>query len=245
MGRLRIMAGCVAVFAVAALSGPSNVRTTDKFSWGENIGFMNWRDAEESAAGVRIQPTILSGYVWAENIGYIHLGDGQPADGLHYANADSTDFGVNIDPLTGALYGYAWGENVGWINCDTRDALGGNNQQARFDFGAGRFRGYCWGENVGWINLNHSTHFVGIVPQECSDPFADVDDDGDVDLSDFAHFQLCHTGDRGGVAPGCECFNRGEAGFPQGDNDIDVDDLAAFTNCQSGPAVPLNPACDD
>ena len=78
----------------------------------------------------------------------------------------------------------------------------------------------------------------------CHDPFADVDEDNDVDQEDFAALQRCFTGAGGGVLAGCECFNRPEAGFPHGDNDVDADDLDAFEACASGPEVPVNAACD-
>jgi hypothetical protein len=75
----------------------------------------------------------------------------------------------------------------------------------------------------------------------CPRPFADADHDGDVDQVDFSYLQLCHTGWYGGVASGCECFNR------DSDNDVDADDMADFDACWTGPNVPwsqaLTPDC--
>ncbi len=235
----------VTILVGSMVSGVTNIDNVLKYSWGENVGWFNWRDADGGGAGIRVLPTHLSGYAWGENVGWIHFGDGTPGDGQLYANADGTDYGVNVHPTTNALYGYAWGENVGWINFDTSAQLGSFTQHARYDPGANRLRGYAWGENVGWINLDDATRYVSVVPPACADPFANVDADIDVDQTDFAAFQLCHSGDGGGIGDGCECFNRPEAGFPLGDNDIDAEDLDAFELCASGPTVPLNAACDD
>ncbi|NLE61922.1 MAG: hypothetical protein GX616_26505 [Planctomycetes bacterium] len=81
------------------------------------------------------------------------------------------------------------------------------------------------------------------------DVFADADEDGDVDQADFAVFQLCYTGDGGGVLSDpeyCQCLDRRNNDNSSGqDNDIDSFDLAAFEDCASGPGVPADPACDD
>ena len=49
----------------------------------------------------------------------------------------------------------------------------------------------------------------------CPAPFADTDEDGDVDRDDFAGLQACFTGTNGGAPTGCGCFNRA------GDSDVD------------------------
>ena len=72
-------------------------------------------------------------------------------------------------------------------------------------------------------------------------PFADADDDLDVDAWDFAGWQRCFTGSGGGVPADCECFNR------DADNDIDGGDFTEFANCVTGSTVTwseaLTPAC--
>lgn len=148
------------LLAVPALA-QSNIDATSKFAWGENIGWLNWRDANSAADGVRVNATFLEGWIWAENVGWINTGNG----GAPYANTDGSSFGVNIGP-GGFLNGFAWGENIGWINFDTQAAVGAA-LGARFDSAAGRFRGYAWGENVGWINLDDGTHFVAVPPACC------------------------------------------------------------------------------
>ncbi len=132
-------------------------RPDHKFAWGENIGWANWRDADDAAQGVVVNDTFLPGYIWAENVGWINVGN-DPLDGETHANIDDTDFGVNVDIGTEHLSGYGWAENVGWVDFDT-SSLG--SDRAGFDTVEGRFRGYVWGENVGWINLDDATHFVG------------------------------------------------------------------------------------
>src|SRR5690606_25409874 len=132
-----------------------------KFSWGENIGFMNWADANGGAQAVQVHPRFLSGFIWGENVGWINTGDGTPADGIAYANVNGTDFGVNVAE-DGELSGLAWGGTCGWINC-SGGATATPPRPERIDFATNRLRGYAWGENVGWINLDDSIHYVGLI----------------------------------------------------------------------------------
>src|SRR6187549_2310553 len=96
----------VLVAAPAALAQVSNIDEYNKHCWSENIGFLNWRDADGAAAGARFYPTHARGAVWGENVGWVRLGNA-PLDGYQYSNADNTDHGVNVDPGTGDLSGYA------------------------------------------------------------------------------------------------------------------------------------------
>lgn len=239
----RFLVGVLCVGAAGLCMGITNIDPASKYTWGENIGWMNWRDADSGATGIRVHATFLSGFAWAENVGWINLGDGTPANGIAYANAAGADFGVNIDPATGALFGLAWGENIGWLNFDTRAALGPSGQQARLDYATNRFHGYAWGENVGWINLDDSASYAAYVPTACNDHWADSDGDDDVDQDDFGSLQACFSGTGRPARSGCECFDRPESGLPHGNNAVDSDDFAAFESCVSSPAVPANPAC--
>ncbi len=77
----------------------------------------------------------------------------------------------------------------------------------------------------------------GTVPcrQACAkEPYAGADQDGDIDMDDFAEFQKCFN--PAGVAPGCGCFDRGN-GFPDGK--IDQADFEAFRACATGANVPF------
>lgn len=171
-----------AAFAATAspclAQSPLVVSSTNKFAWNENCGWLNFNGS--STLNVRLSPTFLSGFVWAENIGWINLGNGTPANGLSYANANGADFGVNRNATTNALSGYAWGENVGWVNF-SGGALASPANFARYDPASRRLRGYAWGENIGWVNLDAST-FVGI---RCS---ADFNDNGSVSVPDIFDF---------------------------------------------------------
>ena len=171
-----VMCGVVCAVVSGAALGDSNVSMTDKFSWQENTGWMNWRDANGTISGVEILSDHLRGFIWCENIGWVNAGNG----GGPYAPGGSqtgADFGINVDPESGELSGFAWGENVGWINFST-SGLGAD--AARYDFDDRRFYGYAWGENIGWVNLDDSVHFVG---GSCP---GDLNNDGAVDSSDLA-----------------------------------------------------------
>ncbi len=66
----------------------------------------------------------------------------------------------------------------------------------------------------------------------CNVPFADWDDDGDVDHVDFGILQSCLGGDASGA---CACFDRDE------DEAIGIADFEEFEACWTGPAVPWSP----
>jgi hypothetical protein len=151
--------GAAAILAPVALAvAQTDIDPVNKYCWQENAGWMNWRDANGGAQGVRDLMTCLSGFIWCENIGWVNVGDGTPANGTTYTNAMGVDFGVNVQQ-TGALSGFGWGENVGWINF-SGGAMASPPQPARLDLISGRFRGYAWGENIGWINLDDAAKFV-------------------------------------------------------------------------------------
>jgi hypothetical protein len=81
----------------------------------------------------------------------------------------------------------------------------------------------------------------------CHDPFADADQDGDVDQYDFAQFQLCFTGNgipypTGGEFEYCQCFDREGVDGPDGD--VDQGDFLFFEQCSSGSNVPADVNCD-
>ena len=117
--------------ATAPALAQTNISALHEFSWGENVGWMNWRDANSGAQGVRVTSTYLSGYVWGENAGWISVGNGLPTGpGPRYTNATGPETGVNI-LVNGDLDGFAWAENVGWVNFGTAAALGVD--RARYD----------------------------------------------------------------------------------------------------------------
>lgn len=198
----------------ASVWAQSNVDLDNKFSWSENCGWMNWRDADATNRGAFLsdEPSVLSGLVWCENVGYINLGGGAPANGINYTNTSGADFGVNV-LSNDLLQGYAWGENIGWVNFGVFGTLD-STQQARYDAETLRFRGFAWGENVGWINLDNVSHYVAIAPL-CAGCPADYNQNGGVEGSDISAF-----------------FSDYEQGLPCADVDhnggIDGADLAYF-----------------
>jgi hypothetical protein len=167
-----------------------------KYSWGENVGWLNFG----SRSGVTVTDANLTGYVWAENIGWIILDP----------NSDDPNVGIKNDG-TGLLSGYAWAENVGWINFSPK-VLGDPNHYGVTIDTEGYFRGWAWGENIGWINVNPQVpddpNHYGVVTAwttslyidnddlgrfceqwlyEGSDLAADLDNDKNVNSSDYAY----------------------------------------------------------
>jgi len=66
----------------------------------------------------------------------------------------------------------------------------------------------------------------------------DFDDDGDVDLADFAEFQICALGPAiSQTAPVCT------DAWLDADDDVDLNDFAIFEGCFGGPDKPADPNC--
>lgn len=234
------LASCVRLALVLVLAcvrwagAVDEIDPSHRYAWGENIGWLNWRDAGDppGSQGVHIHDAILSGFIWGETVGWINVGSGAPASGDRYANGDGGDFGVNVDPA-GDLYGYAWGENIGWVQFDTR-SLGA--LRARVDRTAHRFRGYIWGENVGWINLDDPVQFVGIGPGE-GGAFrrGDANGDAQVDISDALHSIGC-------LFLGSPCTSCPDAGDSNDDGRYDISDpIHTLTWLFSGGPAPPAP----
>jgi len=163
----------------------SDVHGDAKFAWGENIGWLNFRDAGTPAGtgGMVVLGDHIGGWVWGENVGWITLGASVSTLDGPYSNATGASHGVNLNASTGELTGYAWGENIGWINFGG-GALATPAQPARIDFTNRRLRGYAWGENVGWINLDDDQAFVAL---RCP---SDFNGDGFVNGIDFDEFVI-------------------------------------------------------
>src|SRR2546423_1626389 len=126
--KLRLVKQLALLLSLVALpltaQATSTINTTNQYSWGANIGWLNWRpdfDATNTE-GVVIGEFICSGYIYGANVGWINVGNGfTPSDGhVQYSNASATDFGLNynFDPTqTGVanLRRFAYGANIGWI----------------------------------------------------------------------------------------------------------------------------------
>jgi hypothetical protein len=214
MERMRTTARWVLPAVALGLTAPavlaaSNIASGWEYTWGENIGWMNWADANARANGVEIYHTglvqRLEGWIWAENIGWINTGNGNAP----YLNLTGGDFGVNLNPANGRLTGYAWSENHGWINFGPFPNVTPANA-ARWDYNLHRSFGWVWGENLGWININDAIRYI------CSIP-GDVDNNGTVNVFDFGII----AGNFG--ATGLPPFTGGDT---DGDGDVDVFDFS-------------------
>ena len=159
----------------------STISPGNPYSYGANIGWMNWRAS--TADGVEIGEYVCSGYIYGANVGWIHLGDGTPTNNIQYSNASGSDFGVNyvIDPAQpgyAVLRGFAYGANIGWINFE-------NTGNPRLRFSDGNFEGYVWSANTGWINLGNGAFVLNTLSVT---PGVDSDMDGMADAFEFQFF---------------------------------------------------------
>jgi hypothetical protein len=231
--RLSILMMIVISFvATTVLIAQSNIDNTvpNKFAWGENVAWTNWRGEATPGQGALVGPFVMSGFVWGENIGWINLGDGAPATPPFYANVNGADFGVNI-ASDGTLTGYAWGENVGWINFDG-GATATPPLPARIVCGdvessvSARLSGYVWGENIGWINLDDATPTKFVALELAATPITcDVDQDGlknGGDIQSFVDLLLSGSGSWRDVCSGDQ---------PPLNGVIDLSDVVPFINC--------------
>lgn len=177
MKKLILIASLLAVAVLVSAS--TNINSTNKASWGPNIGWINWRG--DVAHGAVIGDYVLGGFIYGANVGWINLGDYNPVNHIHYQNNSKTDFGVNLTKLnvnTASLRGYAWGANIGWINFEDK----GN---PTVDLKTRHLHGYAWGANVGWINLGE----LGVtLAADSIAPGVDADGNGIPDAYEEMHF---------------------------------------------------------
>ena len=135
------------------LAGASTINPSNRFAYGANIGWVNWRG--DVTNGAVIGEFICSGYLYSASVGWIHLGGGVPSDGIRYRNNSARDYGVNHDGR-GNLRGYAWGANIGWLTFTNRDAIGASYDGPKVDLRNGRLRGFAWSGNCGWMSLSNT-----------------------------------------------------------------------------------------
>lgn len=144
-----VFAFCI-VHSAFVVRGATTIDFANKYAYGANIGWMDWRG--DTNNGAVIGEYVCSGYIYAANVGWINLGSGAPTNQIYYQNLDASDFGVNQDGL-GNLRGYAYGANIGWINFE-------NTGAPAVDMATGRFTGYAYSANCGWISLSNASAFV-------------------------------------------------------------------------------------
>jgi hypothetical protein len=133
------------MIGASAANGTSTIDPERSWSWGSNIGWVDWHPSEEY--GAVIGEFVCSGYLWAPNAGWIHLGDGEPADGIAYSNESGDDYGVNLKER-GRLRGLAWSANFGWVVFHDRG-------DPRVNLVSGELEGMAWIPNAGWVVLGN------------------------------------------------------------------------------------------
>ena len=88
----------------------------------------------------------------------------------------------------------------------------------------------CTGVNVASATVSSSTLYLSMRFGSVLSGTHDFDGDGNVDLTDFAGFQLCFTGPGGGpLGEGCEAFDADD------DGDVDLADFSDFQLAFTGP----------
>ncbi len=119
---------CSVILIFPSIAFAGNIDTTDKWAWGDEIGWVNFG---VSSGDVTVTDSAITGYAWSENYGWIHM-------------APATSGVVNDG--SGNLSGYAWAEQLGWINFSGVSINGTT----------GEFSGYASGDASGQISFNCS-----------------------------------------------------------------------------------------
>ncbi len=223
-----LLSSALAHSALAATA----INPANRFSYGANIGWMDWRGDAEN--GTVIGEFVCAGYIYGANFGWIHLGDGTPANGLRYQNDSATDFGVNHDG-TGNLRGFAYGANIGWLNFTDRDASGALFEGPKVDLLTGRLSGFVWSGNCGWISLSNAQAFV---QTDSIAMGADSDSDGIADAWERLHFGGLTTADAMSDTDGDGFSDVGEYGADTNPND--ADDFLRITAYSTASAGAMN-----
>jgi hypothetical protein len=177
----RILILLLAHHAPLALAAPSTIQPGSSYAWDANTGWIEFIPNTPNAGdGVVVADSVVSGYAWNANTGWINFGDGTPANGIHYANTDGSDCGVNHDGA-GNLTGLAWSANTGWINFGWWTSDPADPNRPHFDISDGQFSGYAWSANTGWLNLG-----TGLLKVETI-LIIDSDGDGIADSWEMEH----------------------------------------------------------
>ena len=90
----------ISASSVLASVSVGTIDTTDKYAWGENLGWINFGCDQ---CDVVITDSGITGYAWSRVYGWINL---------------SPDNSGVVNDVNGILSGMAWGSNVGWIDFD-------------------------------------------------------------------------------------------------------------------------------
>jgi len=210
---------------IVTVHAASTINPANKFSYGANIGWLDWRG--DTNSGAVIGEYVCSGYIWSANVGWIHLGSNAPANGIQYQNNSATDFGVNHDGI-GNLRGYAYGANIGWINFE-------NTGAPKVDLKTGTLSGFIYSANCGWISLSNA---FAHVQTDTIQMGADSDGDGIADAWELSYtntltaFTAISDSDGDGVSD--------EDEYLAGTNPTDQTDYLVITSISVNPGGTSN-----
>jgi len=206
------------------LHAATSITSTNKFSYGANIGWIDFRGNTND--GAIIGEFVCSGYLYAANIGWIHLGSNAPANGIQYHNNSATDYGINHDGQ-GNLRGFAYSANIGWINFESTGA-------PKVSLSTGKLSGSIYSANCGWIGLSNAFAVV----QTASIPGGtDSNGNGLPDAWERTYFSAI------GVNPNADADNDGMSNKQEyladtnPTNSADNLRITAFTNFTGGTTV--------
>jgi len=205
----------------------TTINAVNKFSYGANFGWLDWRG--DGTSGAVIGDYVCSGYIYAANAGWIYLGGNAPANGIQYQNNSATDYGVNQDGQ-GNLRGYAYGANIGWVNFE-------NTGAPKVDLATGKFSGSIYSANCGWISLSNAFAYV---QTDTIAAGADSDGDGIADAWELSRTNTLATFTASSDTDGDGVSDRNE--YFAGSNPLDAGDhlqITAFGTTPGGTGVTL------
>jgi hypothetical protein len=158
---------------------------------------------------------------------------------VHFLEAATSQHVLQVDRAGTEVLNVTATADEGWISVSpTAGVVDGSPLTIDVTIDAS---GLAMGEYTGSIELTsvEASNSPLIVPVVLSvvSVGPDLDQDGDVDQTDFGLFQVCVTGQ--GVTAQGFCA---EADF-RGDGDVDMDDFAVMQNCFTGAGIPALPDC--
>jgi hypothetical protein len=203
MKTVSLLLAAVSLGLVATGRADTTIDPVNRYAWGANIGFTDWRPSPTD--GVDIGISFCAGYIYAANVGWIKMGAGTTANGTAYSNASPDDFGVNCSAgATGEknLRGFAYGANIGWVNFQAT----GN---PRVVLATGQLRGFgviITGDDPSLLVVRAIGPSLGGfgVPNPLNDPFLELRNQNgtlireDNNWRDTQEFDIQNTG----LAPG-------------------------------------------
>ncbi len=129
----------------------------------------------------------IVGWAWSDNIGWISM------NCVTDSTCGTSNYGVNINPATGAMTGYAWSDNIGWISFNgtldlvtgaitgwaqacagtvngdctgafRTDGWDGQISLAGLSITGTTFGGFAWGSDVvGWVDFSGVSSTVNLL----------------------------------------------------------------------------------